>query len=88
MASHISYIDLHCDTLMMFAGDGGNLYENEMSVDIARLQKGNCLAQFFAIWMPDGDGRRELEKKGVCKSLSGELSDTGTMRPLGACRPF
>lgn len=76
MASHISYIDLHCDTLMMFAGDGGNLYENKMSVDIARLRKGNCLAQFFAVWMPDGDGRRELEEKGVCKDLSGELTDT------------
>ena len=72
MASHISYIDLHCDTLMMFAGDGGNLYENKMSVDIARLRKGNCLAQFFAVWMPDGDGRRELEERRLYRAAASQ----------------
>ncbi|MCI8465754.1 MAG: membrane dipeptidase [Lachnospiraceae bacterium] len=71
----MKYIDLHCDTLMMFAGEHGNLYENTKSVDLLRLRKGDCLAQFFAIWMPDGEGREELRKAGFCDALSGELSD-------------
>lgn len=70
----MKYIDLHCDTLMMFAGEGGDLYENTMAVDLARLQKGSCLAQFFAIWMPDQKGLREFREKGLNKELSGALS--------------
>ncbi|HIZ45144.1 MAG TPA: dipeptidase [Firmicutes bacterium] len=54
------YIDLHCDTLMVFAGAEGSLYENQMSIDIRRLKKGGCLAQFFAVWMPDRSARAQL----------------------------
>ena len=70
----MKYIDLHCDTLMMFAGNGGNLYENTMAIDIARLKKGDCLAQFFAVWMPDAQGLSEFREAGLCDVLSGELS--------------
>ena len=70
----MKYIDLHCDTLMMFAGEGGNLYENTMAVDIKRLEKGDCLAQFFAVWMPDAQGLSEFRETGLCDALSGELS--------------
>ncbi|MCI8504964.1 MAG: membrane dipeptidase [Lachnospiraceae bacterium] len=70
----MKYIDLHCDTLMMFAGEQGNLYENTMAVDFTRLKKGNCLAQFFAVWMPDEEGLQEFKKAGLCGALSGELS--------------
>lgn len=48
----MGYIDMHCDTLMVYALDGkGDLYENSMSVDIKRLRKSGAAAQFFAIWM-------------------------------------
>ncbi len=70
----MKYIDLHCDTLMMFAGEGGSLCENDMAVDFKRLKKGDCLAQFFAVWMPDEEGLSEFREKGLCSALSGELS--------------
>ncbi len=56
----MSYIDLHCDTLQVFAGKGGSLYENRMSVDIRRLLKGGCKAQFFAVWLPDQETKEGL----------------------------
>lgn len=56
----LNYIDLHCDTLLVFAGEGGNLYENKMKIDIRRLKKGGCLAQFFAVWLPDKVAREQM----------------------------
>lgn len=56
----MGYIDLHCDTLMVFAGENGSLYENRMAIDIKRLRKGGCTAQFFAVWLPDDEVRREM----------------------------
>lgn len=50
----MGYIDLHCDTLMLYAaGENRRLYENNLAVDIKRLKKAGAYAQFFAIWMPD-----------------------------------
>ncbi|MEG0769188.1 MAG: dipeptidase [Ruthenibacterium sp.] len=48
------YIDLHCDTLMQaWLHHKKDIFSmpNAM-VDIARLQKGGCMAQFFAVFMP------------------------------------
>lgn len=50
----MKYIDMHCDTLMLYASkDNKGLFENTKSVDIKRLKKAGTAAQFFAIWMPD-----------------------------------
>lgn len=48
----MKYIDLHCDTLMPFAMDEKfNLFENRSMIDLQKLQKGDCMAQFFAMFM-------------------------------------
>ncbi|MGF7060393.1 dipeptidase [Brassicibacter mesophilus] len=46
-------IDMHCDTILRLMNDKENLglYENEFSVDIKKMQKGNSLAQFFAMYV-------------------------------------
>ena len=46
-------IDMHCDTILGLIDDKGGLglYENNLSVDIKKLKKGNSLAQFFAMWV-------------------------------------
>jgi len=49
----VPYIDMHCDTLMKaFMQKKNDLYNMDGMVDIERLIKGNCMAQFFAIFMP------------------------------------
>lgn len=50
----MKYIDLHCDTLMQAALSQRKdiaVMEKAM-VDLDRLEKGGCMAQFFAIFMP------------------------------------
>lgn len=56
----MAYMDLHCDTLQVFAGVGGSLYENHMAVDVKRLRRAGCLAQFFAVWLPDPETKDRL----------------------------
>ena len=50
----MNYIDLHCDTLMnAFLSGKTDVGELERAaVDLERLKKGNCMAQFFAIFLP------------------------------------
>ena len=54
----MKYIDLHADTILpiLQQGEDASLYENSNThIDIKRLQKGQALAQCFAVWLPDGD---------------------------------
>ena len=46
-------IDLHCDTMSKLAERGRTslLRENDLNVDIAKLQAGNFAAQFFALFV-------------------------------------
>jgi len=46
-------IDMHCDTILKLMKDKDNLGldENDLSIDIRKLKKGNSLAQFFAMWV-------------------------------------
>lgn len=48
------YIDMHCDTLMQaYVHQKKDIFDfKESMVDIKRLKKGGCKAQFFAIFMP------------------------------------
>ena len=48
----MKYIDLHCDTLSRLLMKDGRLAENDAQVDLAKLEKGGCGAQFFAMFMP------------------------------------
>ena len=49
----MQYIDMHCDTLMRaYMEKKETIYQTpEFMLDIDRMRKGNCLAQYFAIFM-------------------------------------
>ncbi len=46
-------IDFHCDTIheLLKSEKDSNLYKNNLSVDIEKMQKGGSLAQFFALYI-------------------------------------
>ncbi|MCF0136441.1 MAG: hypothetical protein HUJ69_08490, partial [Lachnospiraceae bacterium] len=58
------YIDFHCDTLMMFAHEpSADMIQNpNRMVDIDRLNRAGCAAQFFATFMPPVPA---MEKRGM-----------------------
>ncbi|MCY6483390.1 dipeptidase [Clostridium aestuarii] len=47
----MNLIDFHCDTVSKIYNDNTELFENKYSVDINKLKKGNCAAQFFALFI-------------------------------------
>ena len=47
----MNFIDLHCDTASLLLESNGALKKNSLKVDIERLQKGEALAQFFAMYI-------------------------------------
>ena len=53
----VPYIDMHCDTLMLFADPRSrkNLRSNDGAVDFTRLRQGGAMAQFFAVFLPQPD---------------------------------
>lgn len=57
----MKFIDMHCDTLMPFAGDKAyNIYSNDKQVDFLKLKKGDAMAQFFAMFfMPEASWERQ-----------------------------
>jgi len=51
----MNFIDLHCDTLQLYAYDrvsAGDLFQNECAVDFLRMKEAGMSAQFFAMFMP------------------------------------
>lgn len=53
----MKYIDMHCDTLMeaFFAGRNNICEFPEAMADLKRMEKGQCMAQFFAVFLPCDD---------------------------------
>ncbi|MCI8514981.1 MAG: membrane dipeptidase [Lachnospiraceae bacterium] len=51
----MNFIDLHCDTLTVFADreHPGSLFANESGVDFQKMKAGGVTAQFFAVWLPE-----------------------------------
>ena len=52
----MKYIDMHCDTVMLayfFDPEKHNMYDQpRLMIDFKRMQKGDALAQFFAVFLP------------------------------------
>lgn len=80
----MKFIDMHCDTLMHLAKNGKeNLIKNSFCVDFERMQKGGCLAQFFAVFLPSEDmwkdiksGTYSSDEKYIDEKLSIFTNDT------------
>ena len=47
----MKFIDLHCDTASLLLESDEGLRKNSFKIDIERLQKGEALAQFFAMYI-------------------------------------
>lgn len=61
----MQFIDLHCDTILRLM-DGGCLRENTYGVDIAKLRRGDALAQFFALFI---DQQQVEDPLNVCLKM-------------------
>ena len=47
----MKFIDLHCDTASLLLESNQGLKKNSLKIDIERLQKGEAMAQFFAMYI-------------------------------------
>lgn len=63
----MKYIDMHCDTLMeAFFAEKEDIHDfKEAMVDIRRIAEGQCMAQFFAVFLPCDDIWEWYRKKPV-----------------------
>ncbi len=78
-------VDLHCDTAMLFY-EGKHLTELEGNhVNLEKLQRGECLVQCFAIFVPTG---KTAERHGVTDSPEEYFEKTyqAYLRELELCR--
>jgi membrane dipeptidase len=59
----LKLVDFHCDTILRLIeqGEDTGLWENELSVDIQKLRKGNVAAQFFALYVDLAQTQTPLE---------------------------
>lgn len=46
----MKYIDMHCDTLTALYRIGGQLSQNDLHVDLHKMEKGECFLQNFAVF--------------------------------------
>ncbi len=86
----IPYIDFHCDTLMRAWELGASSVSvlPEAMVDTERLEKGGCLAQFFAVFMmpqpkkPDSDDDAYIDAllRIFHASQQGEMAFAGNLQ--------
>ncbi len=79
----MSFIDLHCDTLQLYAYEkepAGDLYENQYSVDFCRMRQAGMKAQFFAMFMPVPGHCDYLKNADIYRD--GELWDEGFLTVL------
>ena len=92
----IPYIDFHCDTLMRaweLQADQIKVLPDAM-VDVTRLEKSGCMAQFFSIFMmpqpvePDSDDDRYIDHllRIFRNSLGGKLALARNMQEYQANR--
>ena len=69
----IPYIDFHCDTLMRAWELGAKQISvlPDAMVDVARLEKSGCMAQFFSIFMMPQPVQPDSDDNGYIETLLG-----------------
>ena len=50
----MNFIDFHCDTATLILEENQELKKNSLKIDIEKLQKGEALSQFFAMYIDNG----------------------------------
>lgn len=79
----MSFIDLHCDTLQLYAYEKDpscDLYQNQRAVDFRRMKQAGMKAQFFAMFMPVPGHCSHLKNPDIYRG--GELWDEGFLTEL------
>lgn len=79
----MNFIDLHCDTLQLYAGESepaGDLFRNACAVDFRRMKEAGMSGQFFAMFMPVPGHCDYLKHPGIYRD--GELWDEGFLTVL------
>ena len=46
----MKYIDMHCDTITALYRSNGSLLENDLHIDLHKMEKGECFLQNFAVF--------------------------------------
>ncbi len=84
----MNYIDMHCDTLMLawMRKQESIFSQPEMMVDVERLIRGGCIAQFFAIFLPsprmkERMGLAQMDDDDYINRLHGIFHRTLEMHP-------
>ncbi len=84
----MNYIDMHCDTLMLawMRKQESIFSQPEMMVDVERLIRGGCIAQFFAIFLPsprmkERMGLAQMDDDDYINRLHGIFRRTLEMHP-------
>lgn len=67
------FIDLHCDTASRLFYEKKHLDFNDCSIDIQKLKKGDCLAQFFAFFIDCKNCSPNNEFQNMYKNFMNEL---------------
>ena len=56
-------IDLHCDTILHLVDQPQlRLFDNNLSIDIKKLKRGNSIAQFFALYIDLAEQKNPLQR--------------------------
>ena len=72
----LTYADMHCDTVMCLM-EGGSILQNNLHIDLEKLQKGGAAAQCFALFVdlaafPDPWERALAMEKNVPRNACGK----------------
>ena len=61
----MKYVDMHCDTITVLYRNNGSLRENNLHVDIRKMQEGECLLQNFAVFTDIGKNDSTFTKAAI-----------------------
>ena len=83
----MNFIDFHCDTATLILEQKQELKENNLTIDVEKLQKGEALAQFFAMYI---DAQKVESSYDYCvtmlKTFKNELAKN--QETISLCRTY
>ncbi|CAA6819428.1 MAG: Microsomal dipeptidase (EC [uncultured Sulfurovum sp.] len=83
----MNFIDFHCDTATLILEQKQELKKNNLTIDIEKLQKGEALAQFFAMYI---DAQKVESSYDYCVTMLNTFKDelTKNQETISLCRSY
>ena len=83
----MNFIDFHCDTATLILEQKQELQKNNLTIDIEKLQKGEALAQFFAMYI---DAQKVESSYDYCVTMLNTFKDelTKNQETISLCRSY